>query len=271
MSSSNCYSTLYPFPIDLNVDVYNVQQQFRDLEEEKVYVPEDGPLKTDCELKLSIWKEEEEKVGTHQSNENFCSANWMPSKVRILRKMMNSDHVDISNNSELKSKDQHKQQQSSSCTDHSGNSYNSSSSSSTIRVCADCNTTKTPLWRSGPGGPKSLCNACGIRQRKARRDMAAAAAAATTGSTAVAAETTTTACMKSKVQHKAKRSSDDCVPHFKDKKCKLNPQSQSRNKLCFEDLRIILSKNSAFHRVFPQDEKEAAILLMALSYGLVHG
>ncbi|KAG9137464.1 hypothetical protein Leryth_019888 [Lithospermum erythrorhizon] len=33
----------------------------------------------------------------------------------------------------------------------------------------DCNTTKTPLWRSGPKGPKSLCNACGIRQRKARR------------------------------------------------------------------------------------------------------
>jgi hypothetical protein len=23
-----------------------------------------------------------------------------------------------------------------------------------IRVCSDCNTTKTPLWRSGPCGPK---------------------------------------------------------------------------------------------------------------------
>ena len=23
-----------------------------------------------------------------------------------------------------------------------------------IRVCSDCNTTKTPLWRSGPRGPK---------------------------------------------------------------------------------------------------------------------
>ncbi|KAJ1259657.1 hypothetical protein BS78_10G172700 [Paspalum vaginatum] len=40
-----------------------------------------------------------------------------------------------------------------------------------IRVCSDCNTTKTPLWRSGPCGPKSLCNACGIRQRKARRAL----------------------------------------------------------------------------------------------------
>ncbi|KAL6006871.1 hypothetical protein ACLOJK_032367 [Asimina triloba] len=37
------------------------------------------------------------------------------------------------------------------------------------KVCADCKTSKTPLWRSGPAGPKSLCNACGIRYRKRRR------------------------------------------------------------------------------------------------------
>ncbi|GMP95085.1 hypothetical protein CsSME_00044265 [Camellia sinensis var. sinensis] len=42
-----------------------------------------------------------------------------------------------------------------------------------IRVCSECNTTKTPLWRSDPQGPKSLCNSCGIRQ-KARPAMAAA-------------------------------------------------------------------------------------------------
>lgn len=34
------------------------------------------------------------------------------------------------------------------------------------KFCADCKTTKTPLWRSGPNGPRSLCNACGIRHRK---------------------------------------------------------------------------------------------------------
>ncbi|KAI5326345.1 hypothetical protein L3X38_035419 [Prunus dulcis] len=32
--------------------------------------------------------------------------------------------------------------------------------------CSDCMTTETPLWRGGPAGPKSLCNACGIRHRK---------------------------------------------------------------------------------------------------------
>lgn len=34
------------------------------------------------------------------------------------------------------------------------------------RMCADCKTVKTPLWRNGPQGPKSLCNACGIRYKK---------------------------------------------------------------------------------------------------------
>ena len=29
--------------------------------------------------------------------------------------------------------------------------------------CANCATTKTPLWRNGPAGPKTLCNACGVR------------------------------------------------------------------------------------------------------------
>ncbi|AES82392.1 putative transcription factor C2C2-GATA family [Medicago truncatula] len=36
------------------------------------------------------------------------------------------------------------------------------------KFCADCKTTKTPLWRGGPNGPKTLCNACGIRYRKRR-------------------------------------------------------------------------------------------------------
>ncbi|WJZ90424.1 hypothetical protein VitviT2T_009568 [Vitis vinifera] len=36
------------------------------------------------------------------------------------------------------------------------------------RSCADCHTTRTPLWRGGPAGPRSLCNACGIRYRKQR-------------------------------------------------------------------------------------------------------
>lgn len=44
-------------------------------------------------------------------------------------------------------------------------------SESNKKFCTDCKTTKTPLWRGGPAGPKSLCNACGIRYRKKRRAM----------------------------------------------------------------------------------------------------
>ncbi|WVZ99637.1 hypothetical protein U9M48_044904 [Paspalum notatum var. saurae] len=42
------------------------------------------------------------------------------------------------------------------------------------RRCANCDTTSTPLWRNGPRGPKSLCNACGIRYKKEERRAAAA-------------------------------------------------------------------------------------------------
>eukprot|EP00250_Pteridium_aquilinum_P005138 c15278_g1_i1 orf=677-2137(+) len=37
-----------------------------------------------------------------------------------------------------------------------------------LKACTFCGTTKTPMWRSGPQGPKSLCNACGIRFKKYR-------------------------------------------------------------------------------------------------------
>ncbi|KAG6414331.1 hypothetical protein SASPL_127051 [Salvia splendens] len=119
----------------------------------------------------------------------------------------------------------------------------------TIRVCSDCHTTKTPLWRSGPKGPKSLCNACGIRQRKARRAMAAAAAANCGGAPEV----------------KAKEKTGK-------QRCKVGGGGSSTStatgkKMDFEDF---LSHKLAIHRVFPQDENEAAILLMALSSGLVH-
>ncbi|KAJ8492545.1 hypothetical protein OPV22_014266 [Ensete ventricosum] len=45
-----------------------------------------------------------------------------------------------------------------------------------VRRCANCDTTSTPLWRNGPRGPKSLCNACGIRYKKEERRAAASMA-----------------------------------------------------------------------------------------------
>ncbi|CAO1622048.1 unnamed protein product [Sympodiomycopsis kandeliae] len=34
------------------------------------------------------------------------------------------------------------------------------------RVCTDCGRTDSPEWRKGPLGPKTLCNACGLRYAK---------------------------------------------------------------------------------------------------------
>ncbi|XP_038719700.1 GATA transcription factor 11-like isoform X1 [Tripterygium wilfordii] len=36
------------------------------------------------------------------------------------------------------------------------------------RKCTHCEVTKTPQWREGPLGPKTLCNACGVRYRSGR-------------------------------------------------------------------------------------------------------
>ncbi|KAL9252909.1 GATA transcription factor 7-like protein [Drosera capensis] len=36
------------------------------------------------------------------------------------------------------------------------------------RRCSHCHVTKTPQWRTGPLGPKTLCNACGVRFKKGR-------------------------------------------------------------------------------------------------------
>ncbi|KAJ0967358.1 hypothetical protein J5N97_024275 [Dioscorea zingiberensis] len=36
------------------------------------------------------------------------------------------------------------------------------------RKCKHCETEETPQWRAGPDGPKTLCNACGVRFKSGR-------------------------------------------------------------------------------------------------------
>ncbi|KAK1289163.1 putative GATA transcription factor 22 [Acorus calamus] len=194
-----------------------------------------------------------------------CSARWMPSKMRFMRKMMNSNNQ-IKKPTRRNNKALQNQQEPlmppNEGSNISSRSSNGDPSNSPIRVCSDCQTTKTPLWRSGPCGPKSLCNACGIRQRKARRALAAAAMG---GGGLITTE----------ASRKVKK--DDmgvnCTLPFK-KRCKFMdaarpPKKQQPRR--FDEFTIRLSKSSAFHQVFPQDEREAAILLMALSCGLICG
>lgn len=223
--------------------------------------------------KVTILKKQERNENVEAAAEDGSSVKWMSSKMRVMRKMMVSDQAE--NDTRHKFEDQ-KQPLSPLGTDNSSsnNNYSKNHSNNTVRVCADCHTTKTPLWRSGPRGPKSLCNACGIRQRKARRAMAAAAAAVASGSGTVVVEAEKSVKGK-KLQKKEKKSRIEGASQMKkkrkQKRGEAKPISQTRNKFGFEDLTLRLRNNLAMHQVFPQDEKDAAILLMALSYGLVHG
>ncbi|XP_058078907.1 GATA transcription factor 7-like [Magnolia sinica] len=36
------------------------------------------------------------------------------------------------------------------------------------KCCSHCQVEKTPQWRQGPRGPKTLCNACGVRYKSGR-------------------------------------------------------------------------------------------------------
>ncbi|KAI4346329.1 hypothetical protein L6164_007236 [Bauhinia variegata] len=45
---------------------------------------------------------------------------------------------------------------------------NHSSPTQAVRKCMHCEITKTPQWRAGPMGPKTLCNACGVRYKSGR-------------------------------------------------------------------------------------------------------
>ncbi|XAR67167.1 hypothetical protein NMG60_11013628 [Bertholletia excelsa] len=230
------------------------------------FVPSNDPEIVDQGLRLSLWNK-----GDEHHDQNQGDQGWMPSKMRLIRKMMTKSNRAVKGAPEahtqpVKLEDQLKAQQPASPLQAVGTSSSNSSSNinSPIRVCSDCNTTKTPLWRSGPRGPKSLCNACGIRQRKARRAMAAAAAAA--GGTVLMAETPVP--VKTKVQIKDKRPSQ---LKKQPKLAALSHNNGRKTRPSFEDFLLNLSKNLPFYQVFPQDEKEAAILLMALSCGLVHG
>ncbi|XP_076949995.1 GATA transcription factor 12-like [Bidens hawaiensis] len=46
--------------------------------------------------------------------------------------------------------------------------YDNESNNGEGRKCLHCATDKTPQWRTGPLGPKTLCNACGVRYKSGR-------------------------------------------------------------------------------------------------------
>ncbi|URD89784.1 hypothetical protein MUK42_28051 [Musa troglodytarum] len=106
----------------------------------------------DDALKLSLCDPDNitEEEGNEEEEEADRPGTWMSSKMRFMRKMMNSTHIVVSKprGSMLLSEDQSQRSQ-------GFGTGNQSNGNGIIRICSDCNTTKTPLWRSGPRGPKA--------------------------------------------------------------------------------------------------------------------
>ncbi|RWW32664.1 hypothetical protein GW17_00002649 [Ensete ventricosum] len=128
-----------------------------------------------------------------------------------------------------------------------------------MKSCGVCRTTRTPLWRAGPSGPKvlidlvpfldkplcsvdllipvvrfqSLCNACGIRYRKNRRVAA---------------------------------------PGSKKEKIEMGAPLKLRMLGLWERRSTIQkqSRRMGWSRSMLGEEEEAAVLLMALSSGLLY-
>ncbi|KAK0607352.1 hypothetical protein LWI29_013723 [Acer saccharum] len=124
------------------------------------------------------------------------------------------------------------------------------------KTCADCGTTKTPLWRGGPAGPKSLCNACGIRSRKKRRAVLGI----------------------NKEERKPRKHNSS---QSQSQSCSSNNNSNSNNSKLGESLkerlmalgREVLMQRSTVEKQRKKklgEEEQAAVLLMALSYGSVY-
>ncbi|GMI84439.1 GATA transcription factor 15 [Hibiscus trionum] len=141
------------------------------------------------------------------------------------------------------------------------------------KFCADCKTTKTPLWRGGPAGPKSLCNACGIKYRKKIRAIlglnkgsenkkvkwhsSSSSSTITTSSSAAADD-------------------DDDMIKGSERFSELTQPLKIR--LIALGSEVLLQRSSTWvvkkqrcqrRRKFGEEEENAAVSLMALSYGLV--
>lgn len=126
---------------------------------------------------------------------------------------------------------------------------------------------------------QSLCNACGIRQRKARRAMAEAAAAAANGFAVGTTDTTATTAASSSMKKEKKWRGND---HNVSVRCK------NKRKVIMTDVSAGTASYKYYKRnnkhlcdfeqlasfppsvLFPQDVAEAAILLMELSCGLIN-
>ena len=137
------------------------------------------------------------------------------------------------------------------------------------KACTECHTTKTPLWRGGPCEPMSLCNACGIRYRKKRREamgLESSSKAATAGGSE-----------HQQQQRKKKATAAAAAASSKRERERERERNKEANEVTVElrtvgfGKEVVLKQRRRMRRRRRLGEEErAAILLMALSSGVVY-
>lgn len=137
------------------------------------------------------------------------------------------------------------------------------------KACTECHTTKTPLWRGGPCGPMSLCNACGIRYRKKRREamgLESSSKAATAGGSE-----------HQQQQRKKKATAAAAAASSKRERERERERNKEADEVTVElravgfGKEVVLKQRRRMRRRRRLGEEErAAILLMALSSGVVY-
>ncbi|KAE8696634.1 GATA transcription factor 9 [Hibiscus syriacus] len=106
-------------------------------------------------------------ITLHSESTDVKGSTWFQtsSPVTVLESS-NSSSESESHHTEKPSKK--KQKKKMKLTLLSGSSEIKKSSSQQPTACLHCEVTETPQWREGPMGPKTLCNACGVRYRSGR-------------------------------------------------------------------------------------------------------
>ncbi|KAG8370480.1 hypothetical protein BUALT_Bualt14G0121200 [Buddleja alternifolia] len=161
-----------------------------------------------------------------------------------------------------------------------------SSDGSNVKTCVDCGTSKTPLWRGGPAGPKvyiythiyryihnnsihqlfllfylqSLCNACGIRSRKKRRALMGV----------TKEEKKTKKSTSGKNNSNQSNSSNSSTSSSGDSTSKFGDSLKKKLWAFGRDVALQRPRSNTTRRRKLGEVEQAAFLLMALSCGSVY-
>ncbi|KAK1313124.1 GATA transcription factor 12 [Acorus calamus] len=101
---------------------------------------------------------------SRSSSSSAAASSWSSSRLLVLSSTTSATSSDAA----VVVKKAQKKREASSSTDGGDGSRRVYAASSDGRRCLHCATDKTPQWRTGPMGPKTLCNACGVRYKSGR-------------------------------------------------------------------------------------------------------